>query len=651
MTIKYRPEIDGLRAIAVVPVVLFHMGFNWIEGGYFGVDVFFVISGYLITSIIIKENHSSSFSFKNFWMRRVQRILPALLVMVIAVLIASYYIVYRPMLKTYSGDAISTVFSYANISALLKFGDYWGDAAESSPFLHAWSLSVEEQYYLFYPVLIFFLFRNRLPIVPVLTALAALSLVCFLFATKKYPTAGFYLLPFRAWEMAAGGLLAFSSVQTLPKPHLKLGKLLSVLGLLLIISSYFIFSGSSGIGVTALLPVIGSVLVIAFASDTNSVGRLLGSNSLVHIGKVSYSLYLWHWPVIVLGREFLYTLPKLPDFYDLFIALLMIVFTYLSYFLVEKKTRYRKSILQYVFVLLAVCLTISFVYKNLLPVSYVSSFNRTKFFGLIYDVTPTVEVSQGALAKRDGIIAPTRSSIFKGIHPEEGIIVGSEGLYPGIVVVGDSHGAMWGKVIDEIGEELGVKRAFYTHVGGNPFFKIPLSDKPEKAKGFSDQQRHLYEQSLLNNLAMWKPKLLIVSCKWSHKSNENISQLEGLLKFVDTHSITVVLLNQPPIVKQIGEKNSSQYLAYLGYKPRQGRQYLPSIENTDVVLQNDMINLIAKKYAHCAVLDVASLYQKDKNVLISYNNEIVYYDDDHLSYQGTVLAKDKLMAVIRQKVQ
>lgn len=133
-SLKYRPEVDGLQTIAVIPVVLFHLGNNWIAGGYFGVDVFFVISGYLITSILLKEEKFTIFSFKNFFTRRVRRIMPALLFMVAVVLAVSCLISFRLFLQSFSSDALSAIFSYANISMLLKFGNYWGNSAETSPF-------------------------------------------------------------------------------------------------------------------------------------------------------------------------------------------------------------------------------------------------------------------------------------------------------------------------------------------------------------------------------------------------------------------------------------------------------------------------------------------------------------------------------------
>ena len=157
--IKYRPEVDGLRAVAVIPVVLFHLGASWIPGGFLGVDVFFVISGFLITSIILKEQAAGTFTFSGFWMRRVRRIMPAMLTMLIATSVAGYFLMFGPSWKSLGNQVFSALGLYANIEMWMLSGNYWGPAAESAPLLHTWSLSVEEQFYLFYPLLLLILLK------------------------------------------------------------------------------------------------------------------------------------------------------------------------------------------------------------------------------------------------------------------------------------------------------------------------------------------------------------------------------------------------------------------------------------------------------------------------------------------------------------
>src|SRR6478609_1384385 len=157
----YRADVDGLRSIAIIPVVLFHLGFSWISGGYFGVDVFFVISGFLITSILFKEIETHSFSMIKFWLRRVKRILPAIITVILTTLLVAPFLIFKGDIISLTSDSLSALFSYANFHMLSKFGDYWGKSAENSFFLHAWSLSVEEQFYVFYPLFLFSLYKLK----------------------------------------------------------------------------------------------------------------------------------------------------------------------------------------------------------------------------------------------------------------------------------------------------------------------------------------------------------------------------------------------------------------------------------------------------------------------------------------------------------
>jgi peptidoglycan/LPS O-acetylase OafA/YrhL len=204
-TLKYRPEVDGLRAFAVIPVVIFHLRAKMLSGGFLGVDVFFVISGFLITSLILNNLRAGDFTFAGFYIRRIRRIAPAVTVMILGTLAASYFLVFRPQLEPVRKDAIAAALSFANFNYLLNFGDYWGQAAESSLFLHTWSLSVEEQFYFVYPAFLFLLWKLRAPIGKVMAATIALSIALFCYCSIKHPDFAFYMLPTRAWELGAGG--------------------------------------------------------------------------------------------------------------------------------------------------------------------------------------------------------------------------------------------------------------------------------------------------------------------------------------------------------------------------------------------------------------------------------------------------------------
>jgi Predicted acyltransferases len=652
--ISYRPEIDGLRALAVIPVVLFHFGFDWINGGYIGVDVFFVISGYLITAILLKENSNQTFSFANFWLRRIRRILPALLVMVTGTLAISYFLVFGPTLQSYASDALSAVFSYANFAMLFKFGDYWGPAAEASPFLHAWSLSVEEQFYLFYPVLIYLLYKKdiRQKINPTyaLIGIIVLSLALFLYASDRYPLYGFYLLPTRAWELACGGVLAMATPSSGLTISTRLVKVMPSLGLLLILISYFSAAGTEGIGLVAVLAVLGSMMIIGWASPREPVGQILGHRIAVFIGKISYSLYLWHWPLIVLGKQISYK-PGVDHVYLIVtITVLMVSISVLSYFLVETPTRRMKSVLPLIAVLFIGCISVILIYKT--PVVnkfYDTVFEKTEFYGAYYDISPVIPEASKATGKmkRRGIIAPDRDSVFQDTYDKEGIVTSRLEGYPAIVVLGDSHGSMWSKLIDEIGDEMAVKESFYTSVGNNLIFSVSTPRNRVKRQGFNHEQWIRYVESVKKNLDLWKPKLLIIASKWSIRSQQDFENLEEIVQFVSKNGTHVLFLNQPPIISAFGDNNAAQVLSYLGYKPSVGYQTIKLSNDSMVQAQNNKLNELVNKFPGTAsVFDVNSYYTRDGGALVINDNAALYYDDDHLSYQGTQVVKDDIKNVI-----
>ena len=257
--IAYRPDIDGLRAIAVLGVVFFHAGLGF-PGGYAGVDVFFVISGFLITSLILKELRQGTFSLLGFWERRARRILPALTVVVVAILIAGWFFLLPADYEVLGKQIVALAALSSNIKFWWETG-YFATSAEEKPLLHTWSLSLEEQFYLLIPLLLWFLFRLRKSswVAPVLFLGAIASFTLSVIGSYRAPSATFFLLPTRAWELAAGSLLAF--VQPIPQPRLR--TLIAWLGLAAILGPLFFYApGIRFPGLTALPPVAGAALLI-----------------------------------------------------------------------------------------------------------------------------------------------------------------------------------------------------------------------------------------------------------------------------------------------------------------------------------------------------------------------------------------------------
>jgi peptidoglycan/LPS O-acetylase OafA/YrhL len=653
-SLNYRPEIDGLRAVAVIPVVLFHLGFSWINGGYLGVDVFFVISGFLITSILLKENNANTFSYKEFWKKRIRRILPALLMMVIGVLVASYFLAFRPVLQSFAEDGLSAMFSYANLNMLLKFGDYWGPAAGSSPFLHAWSLAVEEQFYLLYPALIVLFFLFKVKTWPVLAIITIISFGLFLYTSIAYPKYGFYLLPTRAWELAAGGLLAATAAQLRALLGAASRNLLSILGLIFILASYFLFPSTQVISMVSVLPVLGAVLFIGFASADNIAGRLLSNKVLVFVGKISYSLYLWHWPVIVLARHYGGLAHYSRTEYLAWIVIIISVLSLASYLLVEIPTRKFKPILSLVTFLFVICLSLIAVFRSdLVKANYPLVFNTTKFYGLYYNINPHVSTTwQTKQSDRAGVQVPLQKPSFKATYAHGGIPAGKGKGNPSMVLLGDSHGGMWARVVDEIGSELNIKASIYTINGTSPLFKIPYKEDPSADIGaFTNEQWKIYAKGLVHNLNTWKPKVLMVSCRWSIRSAADFHNLESLISLAGQNGTSVILLNEQPDVVEIEDYNATQYLSFLGLRPNGKAQYLPLAANDSVQVSNAELNVFASKFSNCKVVDVNRLFRKNNKVMVLKDKSVLYFDDDHLSYQGTLVAKQLIKNAISEAEQ
>jgi len=298
---KYRADIDGLRALAVIPVVFYHVGIPGFAGGFVGVDIFFVISGYLICGMIDADIRSGTFSLGNFYKRRILRILPALFVMLLVTSILAYVYCLPVELEDYSKSLASAVGSVSNVYFAGTAG-YFDAPAETKPLLHTWSLGVEEQFYLITPLLMLFAYRVLPKRAKLLFAfVGVLSFAAAFVVSYRNTTFAFYLTPFRAWELALGALL---SIRFIPAPQTEfLKNICGMTGVLLLLGTVVFGSPSAPLLAMTSLASIGAALVIASSErGISTAGKLLSLRPVVFIGLISYSLYLWHWPLIVFQR-------------------------------------------------------------------------------------------------------------------------------------------------------------------------------------------------------------------------------------------------------------------------------------------------------------------------------------------------------------
>ncbi len=302
MKLTYRPEIDGLRTLAVVPVVLFHAGIAPFKGGFVGVDVFFVISGYLITSILLTDLSKGSFSLLRFYDRRIRRIIPAL----VAVLLTSFVMAYLWMptgqLREFSKDVVAVSLFGSNFRYMMG-GGYFDAVEQLRPLLHTWSLAIEEQFYVVFPLLLFVVWRCwRSVLIPVMLFLLTSSLFLAEYMSRTDSLLNYYLLPTRAWELLAGSVLAVWGVRPGAVSR-GIAEVAAWLGVGLIFVSVFLLGEEYRYpSLWTAIPVAGAMLVIAFADVRSLAGRMLGSRPFVGIGLLSYSFYLWHQPVFAFAR-------------------------------------------------------------------------------------------------------------------------------------------------------------------------------------------------------------------------------------------------------------------------------------------------------------------------------------------------------------
>ncbi len=590
-SLEYRPAIDGLRALAVLSVFVFHLNHKWLVGGFVGVDIFFVISGYLITSIICGEIQSNSFSIRRFYQRRIARIFPAFFTVGLATLLGAYY-VYSPQDLASTGANLSAAaLSLANVKLMFQ-GNYFQISPDAQPFLHYWSLSVEEQFYLIFPLVLlgmFKLFRKRL--ILLLAIIGAGSFLASLWMTHSKPVWAFYLLPTRAWELLAGCVLAISASKGKPKLQPAISKLISLLGLVLVLASFvFIHEGEEFLGFWALLPVIGTVGLLMPVSTGTASEKLLASGFLVAVGQMSYSLYLWHWPIFSLIDYKMY-LASEPIRLVLKIGLSFFA-AIMSYWLIENPARIwlnKKA--------------------NMLP-AYAAM-----------GCAVVICVSLGYNVRKANYVNAELSDVHSG-----GVVFDFGNNAKSVILMGDSNGSMYGKVMKSICSELGYKLTVISVAAGDP---LPSS------KGKSSQ---LWRDSL-EVVNREKPDCLVLACAWESKLRNDEDRLEMAVNALKPSVGHLVILNQPPILPD----NVNRALIRDGARP-------PFFENAETHRRRLQTNKFLQSLAadNCSIIDIASNFQKpDGEVLfLDEKGRLLYQDARHLSDFGADFIRSELKSAI-----
>jgi peptidoglycan/LPS O-acetylase OafA/YrhL len=471
----HRNDIDGLRAIAVGLVILFHYGVPGFSGGFVGVDIFFVISGFLIGGIIDRELDDGRFSFLNFYERRVRRIFPALFAVLFVSIAAAAVLLFPADFMRFADSALATAFFWSNIHFLNTAG-YWDVAASSKPLLHTWSLAVEEQFYLVFPLILFAM--RRWPRPRKLIAVAVMLFASFaasVWAVKAAPTAAFYLAPYRFWEFLFGaGLVMWRPAA----PSVRAATAMGVAGLAMIgYAAMTLARGAAFPGVAAILPCLGTALLIhAGASQQNLTARLLSLKPVVFVGLISYSLYLWHWPVWVFASTWLFRPPSALESAGL--VALTFTLSVLSWRYVEQPFRRRQAVPRKpLFAAAAVAMASVFVFSGA----------STETNGMPQRFRPDV----AKIVSQDVPVSGTRAHCF-GIAPAKVTakslcsLGATQTEKASFVLWGDSHAEVIVPEVGDIAKKSGRRGLFAGSPSCAPLLGVDRYDAPQ-CRAFNDQ--------------------------------------------------------------------------------------------------------------------------------------------------------------------
>lgn len=634
----YRRDIDGLRAIAVISVILFHAKLSF-PGGFTGVDVFFVISGYLITNILQTELKNGEFSFLSFWERRIRRLFPALACMLFTVLLLGNLVFLPKDLKDLAHSTLAQLFLASNIYFWRDIG-YFSGASELKPLLHMWSLSIEEQFYLIFPLTIIFVFRVCPKYVPhvLLTALLS-SFLLSIYGTYNYPSATFYLLPTRAWELLTGCWIATTGLSTATKLT---RELLSAFGLGLITFGVFGLDHNSPFpGLNACFPVLGAALIISTGSiSPTSTGKLISTTPLAYIGKISYSLYLWHWPLFAYFR---YTYDDQPSLGAIFVLIILTtVISILSYHFIEQPFRLRGT--QY----------------NPRPVFF-SAISATAVLSLAVGY---IHISEGFPKRMPDLEIQTPKHIVAAnldkLRNQQLPIIGHTKSNPSFIVWGDSHATTVIPLFDELAKNFQVAGLNAAHGGNPPIPDCKISwnrDLIEWNNGvISEIEKNSIEHVFLvarwasylegatnydTKLGMKKGDPLIFESE-NNKSTEEAktlmrNKLEKLVsKLTELHCTTYIVI-QPP--EQTFNPLRREFVNYrMGY---------PLANTTETTTKADyerhqssfydVIRPLSQKF-NIQIIDNSSKFFSQTNTsILIHDQHLLYNDHQHLNSFGVDL--------------
>lgn len=622
---QYRNDIDGLRAVAVLSVVFYHAFPTLLPGGFIGVDVFFVISGFLITSIIIRDIDKGSFSLVQFLERRARRILPASAVTAAVCLLAGCVILLPSDLAELGHSAIYQSFFAANFF-FWKESDYFATASELKPLLHMWSLAVEEQFYFLFPTYLLITTKlSRKHIFKWLAVPFAISLALCLYAAIHHPTANFFLLPTRGWELLAGSILA---VKKPPASHnLKLHNLLGHAGLVLILWTSISYSTDTRFpGIAAIPVILGTWLVIFTGQYDTRLARMLAFPPIAFVGLISYSLYLWHWPILVFPRYLL------GANFTTAVRISCIVFSFIAAFLSWKyiETPFRKKY-------------IAATRPAILKMAAFSSLTIAGFSAIVFHTEGIPNrYSSETLTLID---RQQRSRLHEAtpieIESENVPKIGNKESIPQFLLWGDSHATVIASALNNLGETHGWSAYNVSRAGREGRIlssHLPTQKRNQAIKQFIE--RHQIQEVLLaGRWSSYFGELEEEGCS-DERRRELMQQLPDLIQELQGMGANVSIMLEVPC-QPYGDAYKNQILL---------SQIIPNWCTADRTSRNEHDSHIRTSRSiinGCKVrlLDPSQwCFDSDGMSITEIDGTPTYFDDDHLSTFGA----DSLLAAMLQ---
>lgn len=634
--LRYRPDIDGLRAVAVLPVVLFHLDVALFSGGFVGVDVFFVISGFLITRIIYREVQAGIFSYGRFYERRVRRLFPALAAMLAVSSIAAWFMLMPIDYKNFVDSLVAALIFLANVQ-FWKETDYFHDSVETFPLLHTWSLAVEEQYYILFPPLLILLVRY----VPrhlnwILLSLGLASLWGAQASLSSRPESAFYLVHLRAWELLVGSLLAAGMI-----PSIRSRALAEVTGLFglgaIAVSFVLLDKGDSFPGVAALPVVLGTALVIHAGSEQSTlVGRLLSLRFLVFLGLLSYSFYLWHWPIFVFVRYYLIE-PFTPA-QQIVLFVFALGVAWVSWRFVEAPFRAPNRLAQTRPILFRKTIIAALV---LVALALPGLVTRGAAFRLDEPVATIAAVSKEVI--------PFRRPCF-GLSPEQvkqrgGICTLGANGEPGFLLWGDSHALSMAHGVDMAATDLGLSGRFLARSLCPPALNTREFRASEiSCSDFNDAVAHyITEHPSLN-------RVLLVGI-WSHYLNPDHIQddlgfaagIRRTLTMLAQQGIDVTVVAQVPL-NEVDVPSMLSRSIHFERPVDIGPTLLEHHQQTQRAEQ--FFRELGEEYDF-EMVDPASVFCDEQECAVKSEGRPLYRDTDHLSSWGSANMEELMKKALR----